>query len=201
MADIGSLVDKVESNEIVLPEFQREFVWKKDQAKSLINSLYNEFPIGSLLIWETENPPEIKNDAVKREQHRLFKVLLDGQQRLTVLYMMIKGEIPPYYEEDEIRQDPRNLYFNVDDGEFQYENKTIKDSPEWVKVTEVFNGNVSSFQIARETVGEDSDQYSTKAEHYQQQIQQLENITTNNMAKMDCLNQQMFTKQSSFLTE
>lgn len=185
MADIGSLVDKVESNEIVLPEFQREFVWKKDQAKSLINSLYNEFPIGSLLIWETENPPEIKNDAVKREQHRLFKVLLDGQQRLTVLYMMIKGEIPPYYEEDEIRHDPRKLYFNVDDGEFQYENKTIRDSSEWVKVTEVFNGNVSSFQIARETVGEDSDQYSTKAEHYQQQIQQLENIITNNMAKME----------------
>ena len=67
MVEIGKLLDKVESNEIVLPEFQREFVWKKSQAKELIKSLYLGYPIGSLLIWETENPPEIKNDAVNEK--------------------------------------------------------------------------------------------------------------------------------------
>jgi hypothetical protein len=178
-------VDKVESSEIVLPEFQREFVWKKNQAKSLVNSLYNDFPIGSLLIWETENPPEIKNDAVKREQHRLFNVLLDGQQRLTVLYMLIKGEIPPYYTDEELKSDPRNLYFNVDNGSFQYENKTIKGSPEWVKVTKIFSGDTSSFDIADESVGQDSEKYAEKAKHYQTQIQQLKSITNNKMAKME----------------
>jgi len=105
MPEIGKLVDKVESNEIVLPEFQREYVWSKDQAKELMKSLYREYPIGSLLIWETENPPEIKNDAVDREQYGLFKILLDGQQRLTVLYLMIKNDIPPYYTEDDIQTD------------------------------------------------------------------------------------------------
>jgi len=95
MTEISSLLDKVESNEIVLPEFQREYVWKKSQAKSLINSLYQGFPIGSLLIWLTEGPPEIKNDAIDRETLGLFKVLLDGQQRLTVLYMLLKDEIHP----------------------------------------------------------------------------------------------------------
>ena len=39
MAEIGSLLDKVESNEIVLPEFQREFVWRKDQSKELMKSI------------------------------------------------------------------------------------------------------------------------------------------------------------------
>lgn len=57
---IGKLLDRVESNAIVLPEFQREYVWKKSQAKELLNSLYREYPIGGLLTWETENPPEIK---------------------------------------------------------------------------------------------------------------------------------------------
>ncbi|WP_302080595.1 DUF262 domain-containing protein [Salinibaculum rarum] len=126
MGEIGSLLDKVESNEIVLPEFQREFVWKKSQAKELIKSLYSGYPIGSLLIWVTESPPEIKNDAVDREQYGLFKVLLDGQQRLTVLYMLVKDDIPPYYTDSEIRHDPRNLYFNLDSGEFKYENKSTR---------------------------------------------------------------------------
>jgi uncharacterized protein with ParB-like and HNH nuclease domain len=69
MPEIGKLLDKVESNEIVLPEFQREFVWKRSQAKELMISLFKNYPIGSLLIWETENPPEIKNDTVNRDQY------------------------------------------------------------------------------------------------------------------------------------
>lgn len=176
MGEIGSLLDKVESNEIVLPEFQREFVWRKDQAKELIKSLYTGYPIGSLLIWVTEEPPEIKNDAVDREQYGLFKVLLDGQQRLTVLYMLVKDEIPPYYTASEIRHDPRNLYFNLDAGEFRYENKSTRDNPEWVKITEIFDDGVNAWDIAREKLGDDSDDISEKAEHYHQQIKQLERL-------------------------
>jgi len=124
MPEIGKLLDKVESNSIVLPEFQREFVWKRSQAKELIKSLFSGYPIGSLLVWETETPPEIKNDAVSRDQFGLFKVLLDGQQRLTVLYLLIKDDIPPYYTKEEIKYDPRNLYFNLPNDTFQYENKS-----------------------------------------------------------------------------
>jgi len=178
MGEIGSLLDKVESNEIVLPEFQREFVWKKSQAKELMKSLYTGYPIGSLLIWVTEEPPEIKNDAVDREQYGLFKVLLDGQQRLTVLYMLVKDDIPPYYTPDEIRHDPRTLYFNLDSGEFKYENKSTRDNPEWVKITEVFNGGINAWDVAREKVGDDSDKISDKAEHYHEQTKQLEKITS-----------------------
>jgi hypothetical protein len=176
MGEIGSLLDKVESNEIVLPEFQREFVWRKDQAKELVKSLYTGYPIGSLLIWVTEQPPEIKNDAVDREQYGLFKVLLDGQQRLTVLYMLVKDDIPPYYTSSEIRHDPRDLYFNLDSGEFKYENKSTRDNPEWAKITEIFNDGVNAWDIAREKVGDNSDEIGSKAEHYHDQIKQLERI-------------------------
>lgn len=179
---IEKLVNKVESNEVVLPEFQREYVWDKDQAKELMKSLYKEYPIGSLLIWETETPPEIKNDAVNREQYGLFKVLLDGQQRLTTLYLLIQDEIPPFYEEEEINVDPRNLYFNVDSGDFHYENKNIRESPEWVKVVDLFNERVSAFDIANQV--EDDDK-SSKAEHYHQQINRLQNITTQHMPVQD----------------
>lgn len=182
MPEIGKLVDKVESNEIVLPEFQREYVWDKDQAKELMKSLYKEYPIGSLLIWETENPPEIKNDAVDREQYGLFKVLLDGQQRLTVLYLLIKDEIPPYYTEDDIQTDPRSLYFNLESGEFKYENKSTRDNPEWVKVTNCFKDNVSIFQIAKETTEDDSE-VGQKAEDYNRELKRINKITSLQMPK------------------
>ena len=181
MAEIGGLLDKVESNEIVLPEFQREFVWRKDQSKELLNSLYKKYPIGSLLIWNTEKPPEIKNDAVNRETYGLFKVLLDGQQRLTVLYMLIKNEIPPYYEEHEINYDPRNLYFNLENGGFKYENKVVRDTLEWVKVSDIFSDNVNEWKIAEKKADGSSDELATKAKKFQQELKRVENITTLNM--------------------
>jgi hypothetical protein len=175
MPEIGKLLDKVESNEIVLPEFQREFVWKKDQAKELMISLSKNYPIGSLLIWETEKPPEIKNDAVNREQYGLFKVLLDGQQRVTVLYLLIKDSIPPYYNKSEIKYDPRNLCFNINTGEFRYANKSTRSSLEWVKMINAFNGNVNIFDIAKQKVT-DENRIADKAEKYQKQLKILEKI-------------------------
>jgi len=181
MSSIENLLDKIESNEIVLPEFQREFVWKKSQAKELMKSLYEGYPIGSLLIWVTQDPPEIKNDAVDREQYGLFKVLLlDGQQRLTVLYLLVNDDIPPYYDEQDIRRDPRNLYFNITSGEFQYENRTIRDSLEWVKVTDVFNGDISVFEMAREA-SDDGEDVADIAERFNEQKNRLEDILNNNL--------------------
>lgn len=187
MEPIKNLLDKVESNEIVLPEFQREFVWLKSQAKELMKSLYEGYPIGSLLIWVTQDPPEIKNDAVDREQYGLFKVLLDGQQRLTVLYLLAKDEIPPYYTEEDIRNDPRNLYFNLTNGEFRYENKSIRESLEWVKLTDIFNDEISVFEIARKTAdngndGNDArDQELEKAKLYDEQKSRVENILSHSL--------------------
>lgn len=109
MAKISKLLDSVKELEIVIPEFQREYVWSLEQAKELMASLFQEYPTGSILVWETNNPPEIKNNTVSRERMGWIKVLLDGQQRLTTLYLLIKGEIPPYYKESDISHDPRTF--------------------------------------------------------------------------------------------
>jgi hypothetical protein len=162
----------------VLPEFQREFVWKDSQAKGLMNSLFKEYPIGALLTWETTNPPEIKNDAIDEEKHGLFEVLLDGQQRLTVLYMLIENEIPPYYDEDDIKNDPRDLHFNVSTGEFHFVNKIVDRGIEWVQVTEVFEGDISPISIAMEKLDtEDQEEFADRSKHYEQNLNQLKNIS------------------------
>ncbi|MBN1348386.1 DUF262 domain-containing protein [candidate division KSB1 bacterium] len=137
--EIINVLNGISNLEMVMPEFQREFVWTKEQSKQLMVSLLKNYPTGSLLFWETNEPPEIKNNAVKREKVGWTKVILDGQQRLTTLYLLIKGEIPPYYTEDDILSDPRNLFFNLETGEFLYYMKTkMEGNHLWQKVTDCF---------------------------------------------------------------
>ena len=54
----------IKNLDAVLPEFQREYVWEREQAKQLMVSLFKSYPTGSLLFWKTTNPPEIKNNAI-----------------------------------------------------------------------------------------------------------------------------------------
>ena len=125
---IRQILDGVESLEMVMPEFQREYVWPIEDAKQLLISMYKSYPTGSLLFWETDTPPAIKNAAIDTNKLGLTKVILDGQQRLTTLYMLIKGEVPPYYKKEDILQDPRHLYFNVYTGDFQFYQKKYSNN-------------------------------------------------------------------------
>lgn len=148
---INQLIEGIKSNEMVIPEFQREYVWSLEFAKQLFVSLFKSYPTGSLLFWNTENPPEIKNDAVNRERIGLTKVILDGQQRLTTLYLIIVGQIPPYYTEEDLVNDPRHLYFNLKTGEFLYFMKTkMETNPFWKKVTDCFIKNFDAFTFMEE---------------------------------------------------
>lgn len=148
MSKISKLLDAIKDKEIVIPEFQREYVWSLEQAKELLTSLFLEYPTGSILVWDTNNPPEIKNDAVKKDKVGWISVLLDGQQRLTTLYLLIKGEIPPYYKESDITHDPRHLYFNLRTGEFgYYQKQKMSESPFWKSVTSCFNDKLNAFTL------------------------------------------------------
>jgi len=173
---INKLLDRIEANAIVLPEFQREYVWKKSQAKELMNSLYKDYPIGGFLVWETDDPPEIKNEAIDEKTHALFQVLLDGQQRLTVLYMLIKDKIPPYYTEEDINKDPRKLYFNVEEGKFRFESAPIKKSSKWIKVIDCFNESISPIELAQEKVGDDTEKIMKISKVYEKHLNQLRGI-------------------------
>jgi len=141
----------VAKQDLVLPEFQREYVWTKEQAKQLVVSLVRGYPVGGLLIWKTDAPPELKNIARLPDKLGTVMVLLDGQQRLTTLHMLLTGEIPAYYRPEEIESDPRDLYFNLDSGDLQYYQPTrMKDDPLWQKVVECFaEHTVNLFQIVQ----------------------------------------------------
>ena len=58
---ISELIDGIKKRDIVLPEFQRQYVWLREQAKQLMVSLSKEYPVGSILFWKTDKPPDLKN--------------------------------------------------------------------------------------------------------------------------------------------
>jgi hypothetical protein len=148
---ISELLDGIAKFDLVLPEFQREYVWTREQAKQLMVSLYKEYPTGSLLFWKTDDPPDIKNAEIPKERLGTTQVILDGQQRLTTLFLLMRGEIPPYYREVDIEDDPRSLYFNLESGDFQYYQKQLMvPRPEWVPVVHCFTKSkeINPIQIA-----------------------------------------------------
>jgi hypothetical protein len=149
---ISEALFSIQKQDLVLPEFQREYVWGKEQAKQLIVSLVKGYPVGGLLVWKTDSPPELKNVNELPDRLGTVMVLLDGQQRLTTLHMLITGEIPAYYRPPEIQNDPRDLYINVETGDLQYHQPMkMKDDPLWQRVTACFqDGQVDLFKIVQQ---------------------------------------------------
>lgn len=140
---ISQIIDKIDERQLFVPAFQREYVWKRQNAKDLISSLILDYPTGTMLTWETNNPPELKGDHKYSSQQGAIKLILDGQQRITTLYMLMTGEIPPYYRDYEILVDIRGLYVNVETLSLEYyKAKAMNNDPLWVNITDIFQGKV-----------------------------------------------------------
>ena len=84
---VSSLLGFIEAGAIAVPEIQRPFVWRATQVRDLIDSLFNGYPTGYLIIWQN---PDVKlkdgGSAVGK------KVLIDGQQRVTAMMTAIAGQ-------------------------------------------------------------------------------------------------------------
>jgi uncharacterized protein with ParB-like and HNH nuclease domain len=69
---ITQILDKIDEDQLFVPAFQREYVWKKDDVKALLNSLMHEYPTGTILTWETSSPPELKGSIIKRKTSQMM---------------------------------------------------------------------------------------------------------------------------------
>jgi hypothetical protein len=132
---ISTILDHIDSGHMVLPEFQRGYVWNRDQVRGLLDSLYRRHPVGGLLVWATE---------AKTATHRgdgpvaagVVKLLLDGQQRLTSLYGVVRGRPPRFFDGN--AQTFSGLWFHLEAESFEfYQPVKMRDDPLWIDVTEL----------------------------------------------------------------
>ena len=174
---IHELLDDIKKLDLVLPEFQREYVWDREQAKQLLVSLFLGYPTGSLLVWKTDKPPDIKNKAIDTDKIGTTSVILDGQQRLTTLYLLTRGEIPPYYTEADIKDDPRDLYFELETGDFQYfQAQRMQSNPAWVAVVDCFRADPPNVFEISSAKAEDPSRIVELAKTYNDHLNRLQNI-------------------------
>lgn len=135
MAKLSMILDQIDAGTVLLPEFQRGYVWNRDQVRGLMRSMYLGHPVGSLLLWETTaEEMAVRGGNAGSGTHLL---LLDGQQRISSLYGVIRGRAPAFFEGDE--KAFTGLQFNVDTEVFEFHRPLkMSDNPHWVDVTELF---------------------------------------------------------------
>ncbi len=130
---ISTILDHIDSGHMALPEFQRGYVWNRDQVRGLFDSLYRRHPVGGLLVWATE---------AKTAAHRgdgplaagIVKLLLDGQQRMTSLYGVVRGHPPKFFDGN--AQAFSGLRFHLGTETFAfYQPAKMQDDPLWIDVT------------------------------------------------------------------
>ncbi|HEY8213673.1 MAG TPA: DUF262 domain-containing protein, partial [Methylocystis sp.] len=147
---IRQIIDKINDSQLFVPAFQREYVWKRADAKALFTSLIKRYPTGTLLTWETTNPPELKGSKKYASEMGAVKLILDGQQRITTIYMILEGKLPPYYTQAEISNDINGLHVNIQSLELEYFKKqAMQNNPLWVNLTDVFRGTIKSSDIRK----------------------------------------------------
>src|SRR5262245_36744585 len=110
-ATVEELVGMIERGELRLPEMQRRYVWRSTRVRDLLDSLYRGYPSGAILLWETDEAVPLQEMAVAQQvnPYQSSQLLLDGQQRLTSLAAVIRGE--PVKVRG--RKKPMELLFNL----------------------------------------------------------------------------------------
>ena len=136
MTKLAAILDQIDSGSVLLPEFQRGYVWNRDQVRGLMRSLYRGYPVGGLLTWETQADGSLIRGAALASP-ALRVLILDGQQRITSLYGIARGRPPAFFQGDE--KAFSGLRFNVEDETFEfYAPAKMRDDPRWIDVTSLF---------------------------------------------------------------
>jgi uncharacterized protein with ParB-like and HNH nuclease domain len=169
---ISAAIRNIECNQYLLPAIQREFKWSHEKIEWLFDSIMRNYPISSFLFWRVEGDTKSNykfyqflkeykqrykthNDEFPTSSHNDFTAVLDGQQRLTSLYLGLRGSYayrtPRLHEENTERVYPiRYLYLNIEkpleneeDGrifEFKFlSGREFKlNAAAWFKVSEIY---------------------------------------------------------------
>ena len=137
---VNTILGFVESSQIAIPEIQRPFVWKPKEVKDLIDSLYQGYPIGYLIVWQNS---QVRVRGFGKGGTK--KILIDGQQRVTALMAALLGRevLDDHYRSQRIR-----IAFNPlaeeDQESFVICDESIEKDPLWISdISVLFRRNFS----------------------------------------------------------
>lgn len=136
--NVTEILKAVEAEEFLLPDFQRGYVWKVSQAEKYFKSLYRKYPTGSLIMWSA--PKKYLETEFNRNKEA--RLILDGQQRVTTLYISLTGRRPRWMQAN--GEVPR-IYFDVENEEFKaikkFDNTKHRSS---LCIRDIYNSDIKS---------------------------------------------------------
>lgn len=148
---VHELVDEAVQGHLDIPEFQRDFVWRPDQVRALVDSLYRDYPIGQILTWTHPSYTAPRGPSGTQNPHAW---LVDGQQRTTALCLVF-GKKPYWWPEGrdwEHRLASTNVVADVlapgPDPEFRLENPVRSTDPRWVAVRQIVSAEIAPDEAA-----------------------------------------------------
>ncbi len=134
---VNQLIEKIDTGELGLPELQRPFIWKDSKVRDLFDSMMRGYPIGYLMLWECPTLDKKKSIGVDAHSYDSPKeVIIDGQQRLTSLYAVMKDKnvINSKFDKKAIV-----ISYNPLQNKFEVGYSATKKDPEWIyNISEVF---------------------------------------------------------------
>jgi hypothetical protein len=166
---IASLMSDIERHVIALPDLQRPFVWEDTKVRDLLDSLFVGYPVGTLVFWHTSNDKDARALGAERPDLRATTLIIDGQQRLTSLFAVMRG-VEVVGKDGDMRQ--VTISFRPRDGRFEVTDAAIRNDPEFLpNVTELWNGKRPKPQIRRDLMNALRDMGRAVNEKYEDAVE------------------------------
>lgn len=167
-----SLFDQIRHGTIKIPQFQRDFVWSKAQSARLLDSVIKGYPIGTFILWSTqERLRSIRNlggvDLPDTPPGNAVKYVLDGQQRLTSLFVTLNGL---KIQREEHEDDYGNLWLDLEADEDELlVLLDAKDRPEFsvIRLPELLSGDFEYLASFPKPAQQRIKTYKNRIESYQ----------------------------------
>ncbi|MCL2790976.1 MAG: DUF262 domain-containing protein [Desulfobulbus sp.] len=137
------LVSNIDHGSLGLPDIQRPFVWNNRQVRDLFDSMFRGYPVGFLLFWAASvNQGSRQIGSIGHGTDTPALLIIDGQQRLTSLYAVMKGK--PILDKN-FAERPIKIAFHPEKGIFEVHTAALARSPEWIpNISDLFTQPGSS---------------------------------------------------------
>jgi hypothetical protein len=146
--NLTTLIQQIDMGVIGLPDIQRPFVWPDTKVRDLFDSMYKGYPVGYFLFWANANVEHTKGIGTSAKQKHPNLLIVDGQQRLTSLYAVIKAQ-------EIIRENYTNativIAFNPLEEKFEIPDASIRKNPRYFQnISQIWQPNINIIKVINE---------------------------------------------------
>lgn len=171
---VSSLLASIKNGEIAIPEIQRPFVWNSTKVRDLIDSLYQNYPVGYIIVWQ--NPDvRLKDGTMSMGK----KVLIDGQQRITALTAAIVGQevVGSDYKKKRIV-----IAFNPLEEQFDVATPATSNDVKYISdISEIFNPSCDVYGFVEDYCEKNGLEIKEEKSKISKVITRLKSIENNNL--------------------